>query len=67
MKHHSTQSTSPDEELKNLIYSPEKDELLGIENFSDVFNFLEQNTYEVDEQVIGNVLNYAQSFRFKQD
>ncbi|MFP4525272.1 MAG: hypothetical protein ACLFNL_02700 [Bacteroidales bacterium] len=67
MKHHSTQSASPDEELKNLTYSSEKDELMGIEKFSDVINLLEQNTYEVDERVIGNVLNYAQSFHFNQD
>ncbi|MFO8236141.1 MAG: hypothetical protein R6U04_12140 [Bacteroidales bacterium] len=67
MKHHSTKPAPPDEELRNLIYSPEKDELLGIEKFADIFNFLEQNTYEIDDRIIGNVINYAQSFHFGHD
>ena len=62
MKHHSTQSTSSNEDLNDLIYSPEKDELQGIEEYEDIFNFLEKNTYHVDDKIIGNVLNFAESF-----
>jgi hypothetical protein len=62
MKHRSTQLSSSEEELKNLIYSPEKDELKGIERYNDIFNFLENNTIEVDDEILGKVLNFAESF-----
>ena len=67
MKHHSTQSTSSDEDFKDLIYSPESDELMGIEKFSDIFSFLDRNTYEVNDKVIGEVLNFADSFNSTED
>lgn len=67
MKHHSTQSASSDEEIKDLIYRPEKDELQGIEKFTDIFNFLENNTYEINDKVLGEVLNFAESFNSSED
>ena len=62
MKHHSTQPTSSNEELNDLSYSPEKDELQGIEKYSDIFNLLEENIYKVDQKVIGKVINFAESY-----
>jgi hypothetical protein len=67
MKHHSTQPTSSEEELKDLIYSPEEDRLKGIEKYSDIFNLLENNTFKVDDQVIGNIMNFALSFNSNED
>ncbi|MFP4620463.1 MAG: hypothetical protein ACLFM7_04090 [Bacteroidales bacterium] len=61
MKHQFTPSASKDESNK-LVYSVEKDEFLGIENFSDIFDFLEQNTIPVDEEIMGEVINFAQSY-----
>jgi len=61
MKHHFTPSASKDES-NNLVYSPEKDEFLGIENFSDIFEFLERNTIQVDDQITGEVINFAQKY-----
>ena len=61
MKHHFTPSASKDESGQ-LVYSPEKDEFLGIENFSDIFEFLEHNTIQVDEEIMGEVINFAQSY-----
>jgi hypothetical protein len=67
MKHDSTQSTSSDEEIKDLIYRPENDELQGIEKFTDIFNFLENNTYQINDRIIGEVLNFAESFNSSED
>ncbi|MCF8336330.1 MAG: hypothetical protein K9H65_06995 [Bacteroidales bacterium] len=61
MKHHFTPSVSKDEP-NQLIYSPEKDEFLGIEKFSDIFEFLDRNTIQVDDQIMGEVINFAQRY-----
>jgi hypothetical protein len=60
MKHHST-STSK-EETNQLVYSPEKDEFLGIEKFSDIFEILDKNLFQVDEKIAGEVIYFAQKY-----
>ena len=60
MKHHSTSASQ--EESNNLVYSPEKDEFLGIEDFSDIFEILDQNIYRVDEKIAGEVIHFAQKY-----
>ncbi|MGM0531425.1 MAG: hypothetical protein ACQER7_08740 [Bacteroidota bacterium] len=61
MKHHFTPSASKDESNR-LVYSPERDDFLGIENFSDIFEFLEKNTIEVNEEIMGEVISFAQNY-----
>ena len=61
MKHYSTPSASKDESSQ-LVYSPEKDEFLGIEKFSDIFEILDQNIFQVDDHVAGRIINFAQSY-----
>jgi hypothetical protein len=60
MKHHST-STSP-EETSQLVYNPEKDEFLGIENFSDIFEMLDRNLFQVDDKIAGEVIHFARKY-----
>jgi hypothetical protein len=61
MKHHFTPSASKDD-TSQLVYSPENDEFLGIEKFSDIFEFLEKNTFQVDEQIMGEIINFAEKY-----
>jgi hypothetical protein len=61
MKHHFTPSASKDEP-NQLVYSPERDEFVGIEHFSEIFDFLDRNTIEVDDQIMGEVINFAQRY-----
>lgn len=61
MKHFSTPSPSKDESSQ-LVYNPEKDEFLGIERFSDIFELLDQNTFQVDDQIMGEIINFAHSY-----
>jgi len=61
MKHHFTPSASKDDS-NQLVYSPDRDEFLGIENFSDIFEFLEKNTIQVDEEIMGEVISFAQTY-----
>ena len=60
MKHHSTSASQ--EESNHLVYSPEKDEFLGIEDFSEIFEILDRNIYEVDDKVAGEVIHFAQKY-----
>jgi len=60
MKHHSTSASQ--EESNQLVYSPEKDEFLGIENFSDIFEMLDKNIFEVDDKIAGEVIYFAQRY-----
>jgi len=60
MKHHSTSASQ--EESNQLVYNPEKDEFLGIENFSEIFEILDKNLFEVDDQITGEVIHFAQRY-----
>jgi len=61
MEHYSTHSES-DKGSTNLPYNPERDELQGVEEYSDVFNLLDQGIHSVNEKVVHSVVNYASSF-----
>ena len=61
MKHHFTPSASKDDS-KQLVYSPEKDEFLGIENFSEIFEMLDKNLFHVDDKIAGEVIHFAQKY-----
>jgi len=60
MKHHSTSASQ--EESNQLVYSPEKDEFLGIENFSEIFEVLDKNIFQVDDEIAGEVIHFAQKY-----
>lgn len=60
MKHHSTSASQ--EESSQLVYSPERDEFLGIENFSDIFDLLDKNLFRVDDKIAGQVIHFAQKY-----
>ncbi len=60
MKHHSTSASQ--EESNQLVYSPEKDEFLGIEKFSDIFEMLDRNLFQVDDKIAGEVIHFAQRY-----
>jgi len=60
MKHHSTSASQ--EETNQLVYSPEKDEFLGIENFSEIFEMLDKNLFHVDDKIAGEVIHFAQKY-----
>lgn len=60
MKHHSTSASQ--EETNQLVYSPEKDEFLGIENFSEIFEMLDNSLFQVDDKIAGEVIHFAQRY-----
>jgi len=60
MKQHSTSASQ--EEKSQLVYSPEKDEFLGIEKFSDIFEILDKNLFQVDDKITGEVIYFAQKY-----
>jgi len=61
MKHQFTPSASKDEP-NQLVYSPENDEFVGIEKFSDIFDVLDQNTYKVDDHIMGKIIHFAENY-----
>lgn len=60
MKHHFTSASQ--EETNQLVYSPEKDEFLGIENFSEIFEMLDKSLFQVDDKIAGEVIHFAQRY-----
>jgi len=60
MKHHSTSASR--EETSQLVYSPEKDEFMGIEKFSDIFEILDKNLFQVDDKIAGEVIYFARKY-----
>lgn len=45
-----------------LSYSPEQDEFLGIEEFKRVFDILDEGIYPVNEKVLDDVLQFADTY-----
>ncbi len=61
MEHFSTHSKS-EKDFQKLPYSPERDELIGVEEYTDVFNLLDQGIHHVNEQVLHSVLYFADTY-----
>jgi hypothetical protein len=61
MEQFSTHSKS-EKDFQKLPYSPERDELIGVEEYNDVFNLLDQGVHSVNEKVVHSVLNFASTY-----
>lgn len=61
MKQHSTHSESEQDSIQ-LTYNPENDELQGVEEYSDVFNLLDEGIHRVNEKVVHSVVNFADTY-----
>ena len=61
MEQFSTHSKS-EKDFQKLPYSPERDELIGVEEYSDVFDLLDQGTHRVNERVLHSVLSFADTY-----
>ena len=60
MKHSSTHPFSGDDSI-SLNYNPAQDEFKDIEDFSAIFNSLD-DVFEADDSLIEKVVNFAKSY-----